>query len=77
MGITLEEGKVQIHATACAISGIYSIVGLHMSLDNIQTIKEAPQSKNQQQLRAFLGLVNYHKLWLLGACAYNFRRNIF
>ena len=32
----------------------------HMSLDKIQVIKEAPQPKNQKQLRAFLGLINYY-----------------
>ena len=38
--------------------------GLHTSPDKIQAIKEAPQPKNQQQLRAFLGLVNYYGKFL-------------
>lgn len=33
--------------------------GLHASPDKIQVIKGALQPKNQQQLRPFLGLVNY------------------
>ena len=38
--------------------------GLHMSTDKIQVIKETLQPKNQQQLRAFLGLVNYYGKFL-------------
>ena len=38
--------------------------GLHTSPDKIQAIKEAPQPKNQQQMRAFLGLVNYYGKFL-------------
>ena len=38
--------------------------GLHTSPNIIQTIKEAPQPKNQQQLRAFLGFVNYYSKFL-------------
>ena len=62
MRIMLEEGKMQIHLRVCAISGIYC--GCSKTTDFSQAIKEAPQPKNQQQLRAFLGLVNYYGKFL-------------
>ena len=38
--------------------------GFHTSPNKIKAIKEAPQPTNQQQLRAFLGLVNYYGKFL-------------
>ena len=38
--------------------------GLHTSPDKVKAIKEAPRPTNQQQLRAFLGLVNYYGKFL-------------
>ena len=38
--------------------------GLHTSPDKVKAIKEAPRPANQQQLRAFLGLVNYYGKFL-------------
>ena len=44
MGISLEESKMQIHATVYAIS--MDPQRLHKSPNKIQTIKEALQPKN-------------------------------
>ena len=38
--------------------------GLHTAPDKIRAITDAPSPKNQQQLRAFLGLVNYYGKFL-------------
>ena len=38
--------------------------GLHTSPNKVKAIKEAPQPTNQQQLRAFLRLVNYYGKFL-------------
>ena len=62
MGITLEEGKMQ--ESVQYLGYIVDAQGLHTSPDKIQAIKEAPQLKIQQQLRAFLGLVNYYGKFL-------------
>ena len=34
--------------------------GLHTSTEKVKAIMEAPQPKNQKQLRSFLGMVNYY-----------------
>ena len=40
--------------------GTVDAQGLHTSPDKIQATKEASKPINQQQLRAFSGLVNYY-----------------
>ena len=38
--------------------------GLHATLDKITAIKNAPEPENVQQLRSFLGLLNYYRKFL-------------
>jgi len=39
---------------------IISAEGISLTEDKIEAIKQAPRSENTTQLRAFLGMVNYH-----------------
>ena len=64
-GLCLKKAKCKFMQQSVQYLG-YTVdaQGLHTSPDKIQAIKEAPQPKNQQQLRAFLGLVNYYGKFL-------------
>ena len=64
-GLRLKKAKCKFMQESVQYLGyIVDAQGLHTSPDKIQAIKEAPQPKNQQQLRAFLGLVNYYGKFL-------------
>ena len=65
MGLRLKKTKCEFMKQSVQYLGyIVDAQGLHTSPDKIKAIKEAPQPKNQQQLRAFLGLVNYYGKFL-------------
>ena len=40
--------------------------GLHTTEEKVKAIRDAPQPQNQQQLRSFLGLVNYYGKFIPG-----------
>jgi len=64
-GLHLKKTKCEFMKHSVQYLGyVVDAQGLHTSPDKIQAIKEAPQPKNQQQLRAFLGLVNYYGKFL-------------
>lgn len=64
-GVRLKKTKCEFMKQSVQYLGhVVDAQGLHMSPDKIKTIKEASQPTNQQQLRAFLGLVNYYGKFL-------------
>ena len=62
MGIAFEENQMKesVQYLGCVVDA----QGLHAAPDKIRAITDAPSPKNQQQLRAFLGLVNYYGKFL-------------
>ena len=64
-GLRLKKNKCQFLQPSVKYLG-YEIdaAGLHTAPEKVKAVIEAPQPKNQQQLRAFLGLVNYYGKFL-------------
>ena len=64
-GLRLKKNKCQFLQPSVKYLG-YEIdaAGLHTAPEKVKALIEAPQPKNQQQLHAFLGLVNYHGKFL-------------
>ena len=64
-GVRLKKTKCEFMKQSVQYLGhVMDAQGLHTSPDKVKAIKEAPRPANQQQLRAFLGLVNYYGKFL-------------
>ena len=64
-GVKLKKEK----CTFCAPSVKYlghqiDAAGLHPLPDKVKAIVEAPQPKNLQELRSYLGLLNYYEMFI-------------
>ena len=64
-GLRLKRTKCEFLKESVQYLGyVVDAQGLHTAPDKIQAITDAPSPKTQQQLRAFLGLVNYYGKFL-------------
>lgn len=64
-GFKLNRKKCQFFQDKVKYLGhIIDAEGLHMDPDKIRAIKEAPIPKDQTQVRAFVGMINYHARFL-------------
>lgn len=60
-GLTLKKGKCKFFSDNVTFLGYFIYKeGLHIPKERIKAITEAPDSKNVQEVEAFLGLVNYY-----------------
>ena len=64
-GVRLKKTKCEFMKQLVQYLGyVVDAQGLHTYPDKIKAVKETPQPTNQQQSRAFLGLVNYYGKFL-------------
>ena len=64
-GIRLRREKCEFYAKELQYLGhCINSSGIHPTEEKVQAIKEAPRPENVSQLRAFLGLMNYHSKFI-------------
>ena len=63
-GLRLKKSKCSFMKPSVQYLGYLVDEGIHTSPEKVSGIVEAPRPANQQQLRAFLGLVNYYGKFL-------------
>lgn len=66
----LQEWGVSLRRDKCRyISNTPLVQGIHTSDQNVKAIVDAPVTQNVQELRSFLGLLNYYGKFLLNLAA--------
>ncbi len=64
-GLCLKKSKCYfLQAPVQYLGYLIDATGLHTSPEKVKAVLDAPEPRNQQQLQAFLGLVNYYGKFL-------------
>ena len=76
-GLRLQLNKCKFVETSVAYMGsIISADGISPADEKVEVIKQAPSPKNSTQLRAFLGMVNYHGKFVCNLSTEEVRRSL-
>ena len=64
-GLRLQLNKCKfMQQSGTYIGCVISVKGVSLMEDKVEAIKKAPSPENSTQLRAFLGMINYHKKFI-------------